>query len=79
MTFYVCKEVETELSAEVDDDEIIEYIMESEERIAHYREAIGVDASLAATELADLPSLDRDQFIQALREEFRVRGFAWPT
>lgn len=79
MTLYANGYKEVEVDLEIEDDEIIEYIQESHDRLEKFRKALGGDFGTAREFLDGLPSLDRDRFLADLCRECALLGIDWPS
>lgn len=76
---YSTKDVEVEVTAEIEDDEILEYLHENEEAKRYIMDGLGITDTSAPQSVAELPSIERDQFMKELREQFRLLKLEWPT
>lgn len=71
---FVSKEVEVQVDVEVDDEDVIEAAKE-----------LGMlfeddwDPPSLIEQFKELPGIDKDQFLSALRDECRLMGIMWPV
>lgn len=79
VTFYGSQEKTVDIDFEVDDDEILEYILEDEKRANHFRAKIGACTGTAREVLDSMKSLDRDAFLADLCRECALLGIEWPV
>jgi hypothetical protein len=79
MTYYTHVSKDIDVDVEIEDNNILDYIYEDAKRREWFMNKLQEEQLIPyPRDIADMPTIERDQFMKELREQFTLLKLDWP-